>query len=194
MLRKEAAGLPKFTEKAIKQAFTELVRERPLSKIKVKDIVERCGINRNSFYYHYADLPALVDSIISDEVDKLTDDSSSFSSFNDAFVSVVRFITENRQAFYHIYGFVDHTVSERYLLSMCDKVVTAGFDRIYGDRKISASDRKIIIRHYKEISFGMLFNWLESSMKYDIIAYFNRLCELKQGEIDRMIENSEKKI
>ncbi len=186
--------MPNFTEQAIKKAFEELITERPLSKIKVKDIVERCGINRNSFYYHYADLPALVDSIISDEVDKLTSDLSVVSSFDDAFVSVINFITENKKAVYHIYSFVDHTVSERYLMSMCDKVITAGFEQIYGGRKIGDRDRKIIIRHFKEELFGMLFNWLDCGMKYDILSYFNRLCELKPGETQRIIENADKKI
>ena len=46
-----------FTRRAIKEAFTSLLEERPLNDITVKDIVERCGINRNSFYYHYQDLP-----------------------------------------------------------------------------------------------------------------------------------------
>jgi len=38
-----------FTKKAIKDTFIELLNERPLSQITVKDIVEKCGINRNSF-------------------------------------------------------------------------------------------------------------------------------------------------
>ncbi|MBQ6264232.1 MAG: TetR/AcrR family transcriptional regulator C-terminal domain-containing protein [Clostridia bacterium] len=186
--------MPNFTEQAIKQAFAQLIKERPLPKIKVKDIVERCGINRNSFYYHYADLPALVDSIISDVVDRLTSDHSAFSSFDDAFVCIVRFITANKASVYHIYSFVDHTVSERYLMSMCNKTVSAVFDRVYGGHKITDRDRKIIVRHFKEEFFGMLFNWLESGMKYDILAYFNRLCELRQGETQRIIENADKKI
>ena len=53
-----------FTRRAIKEAFTSLLEERPLNDITVKDIVERCGINRNSFYYHYQDLPALIEEII----------------------------------------------------------------------------------------------------------------------------------
>lgn len=48
-----------FTEKAIRSAFLELLDQRPLNKITVKDITERCGINRNSFYYHYQDVPTL---------------------------------------------------------------------------------------------------------------------------------------
>ena len=38
-----------FTKQAIKAAFLELLDEKPLNKISVRDIVERCGINRNSF-------------------------------------------------------------------------------------------------------------------------------------------------
>ena len=49
-----------FTRKAIKETFLALLEERPLNDITIKDIVEKCGINRNSFYYHYQDLPALI--------------------------------------------------------------------------------------------------------------------------------------
>lgn len=40
-------------QKAIEIALFKLLNEKPLSKITVKDIVEECGINRNSFYYHF---------------------------------------------------------------------------------------------------------------------------------------------
>ena len=42
-------SMPNFTQNAIKQAFIKLLDERPLKQITVKDIVEECGINRNSF-------------------------------------------------------------------------------------------------------------------------------------------------
>ena len=48
-----------FTKNAIKASCLKLLNERPISKITVKDIVEDCGINRNSFYYHFQDIPAL---------------------------------------------------------------------------------------------------------------------------------------
>ena len=60
-----------FTEKAIKEAFVELLGEKPLSRITVKDIVERCGINRNSFYYHFRDIPSLIEEIVTEEAEEL---------------------------------------------------------------------------------------------------------------------------
>ena len=42
-----------FTKNAIKASFVKLLNEQPLNKISVRSIVEDCGINRNSFYYHF---------------------------------------------------------------------------------------------------------------------------------------------
>ena len=46
------------TKDAIVAAFGELLTERPLSKITVKDIVDRCEISRNTFYYHFEGIPS----------------------------------------------------------------------------------------------------------------------------------------
>ena len=53
--------MPNFTKKAIKDSMKKLLNERPLNQITVKDIVEDCGINRNSFYYHFEDMPSLIE-------------------------------------------------------------------------------------------------------------------------------------
>ena len=45
--------MPNFTQKAIKESFIKLLNEKPLHQITVKDIVEDCGVNRNTFYYHF---------------------------------------------------------------------------------------------------------------------------------------------
>ena len=37
-----------FTRKAIMDSFMKLVDQRPISKITIKDIVEDCGVNRNT--------------------------------------------------------------------------------------------------------------------------------------------------
>lgn len=52
-----------ITKRAIAAAMKELMDERPLAKISVGDIVEACGINRNTFYYHFRDKFDLVNWI-----------------------------------------------------------------------------------------------------------------------------------
>ena len=43
---------------AVKAAFLRLLEERPLREITVKDIVQSCGVNRNTFYYHFRETAA----------------------------------------------------------------------------------------------------------------------------------------
>ena len=41
------------TKMAISYALKEIVLEKPLNKITIQDIASRCGINRQTFYYHF---------------------------------------------------------------------------------------------------------------------------------------------
>lgn len=56
------------TQRVIRKTFMELLEDRPLNEITVKLIVERCGINRKTFYNHYRDIPDLMEKILTDEV------------------------------------------------------------------------------------------------------------------------------
>ena len=44
------------TERSIKQAFMELRREKPVEKIRVKELCDRACINKSTFYAHYQDI------------------------------------------------------------------------------------------------------------------------------------------
>ena len=49
-----------ITKKALADALKQLMAEKPLQKISVGDICERCNMNRRSFYYHFRDKYDLV--------------------------------------------------------------------------------------------------------------------------------------
>ena len=49
------------TKLAIVDTFWQLLEEKPYQKITVQDIVDRCRVNRNTFYYHFQDIPSLAE-------------------------------------------------------------------------------------------------------------------------------------
>ncbi|TQO19316.1 TetR family transcriptional regulator [Rhodoglobus vestalii] len=48
------------TRRSLQQALFALTQERPLDEVTVGDIVERAGVNRSSFYQHFADKETLL--------------------------------------------------------------------------------------------------------------------------------------
>ena len=61
--------MPSFTKEAILKAFLHIAAKKPIEKITVRDIVDECGINRNTFYYHFQDMYAVLEEICRDAIE-----------------------------------------------------------------------------------------------------------------------------
>ena len=49
------------TKWAIIEAYIELIKTKNIDKVTVKDVVEVCGITRQTFYYHFQDLMDVIE-------------------------------------------------------------------------------------------------------------------------------------
>ena len=112
-----------FTKQAIKASFMKLLNERPLNKISVRDIVEDCGINRNSFYYHFQDIPSLLTEIITEHTEQMIREYPSINSLDECFHVAFQFAKENSRAVMHIYHSVNRDLFETNTLKLCQSVV-----------------------------------------------------------------------
>ena len=179
--------MPNFTKAAIKQAFIQLLNERPLKQITVKDIVEQCGINRNSFYYHFADIPTLVEEIITDEAARIISEYPSVDSIETCLQAAIAFGHENKRAIFHIYHSVNRELYEHYLWQVSEAVVTAYLDVLLQEHPISENDRRLIIQFYKCVCFGLTTEWIRNGMPDGIEQDLHRICELKSGSVEEII-------
>ena len=53
--------MPVNVKPMIADAFLKLSKEKNIDKITVKDIVDECGISRQSFYYHFQDILEVIE-------------------------------------------------------------------------------------------------------------------------------------
>lgn len=179
--------MPSFTKNAIKESFLKLLEQKPLNQITVKDIVEDCGINRNSFYYHFADIPTLVTEILTERADEIIERYGSVKTLEECQKVAIQFAQENRKAILHAYRSVDRERVEEYLMRICRYTVERFIETAIGKTTVREEDREIIIRFFQCECFGQAVAWLNSGMSYDIEAQFSRLCRLMHGWIDELV-------
>lgn len=182
--------MPNFTKKAIKESFIKLLNQRPLNQITVKDIVEDCGINRNSFYYHFQDIPALLDEIITEQLTEIVRQYPSIDSVEQCLSAVLSFAFQNRRAVLHIFNSLSRDIYEQYLMQSCEESAERYVDRLIGERPVSEGDRLLIIRMLKCEMYGFITDWLSEGMKSSIIDDFARLSSLRRGMLEDMIQRS----
>ncbi|MGI6343508.1 MAG: TetR/AcrR family transcriptional regulator C-terminal domain-containing protein [Bacillota bacterium] len=125
-----------LTKLALSQAMKELLAERPLEKIRVADITERCKLNRQTFYYHFKDKYDLVHWIFYTEF--LADIQGSFESFGWELIERICDYFYRNRAFYRnalsVRGqnsFTDYfdEVLHQLILSTCQEIYPNADDK-----------------------------------------------------------------
>lgn len=182
-----------FTRKAIMDSCLRLLEERPVDKITVKDIVEDCGINRNTFYYHFEDLPSLIYAIFMEDANRIIQESLVINSLWECFESVINFALKRRRVVMHVYHSSNRIVFEQQLFKICQHTVTRYMDKAMDDLgsiRIQEDDQRIIIEAYSCECYGQIMNWLNNSMKESFLQDMTRLCKLREGEVKDLLLRS----
>lgn len=65
------------TKKVLVNSFIELMKEKPLSKISIQNITDHCHKNRNTFYYHFEDINAILKWTLEQDIVKIKEYSKS---------------------------------------------------------------------------------------------------------------------
>lgn len=100
-----------FTKKAIVDNFLVLLDEKPFNEITVKEIVEKCGINRKTFYYYFHNTYELADEMFREKIDESRKGFKKDQTIFEEFLSVYDFLKQNKKATRHVY----HSISARAL-------------------------------------------------------------------------------
>ena len=81
---------------AVAAAFLEMAARKDVDKITVKDLVEACGISRQTFYYHFRDIVDVLEWTARQGVERLLAQSLKASSPREALGRFVDFAAESQ--------------------------------------------------------------------------------------------------
>mgnify|MGYP002622315850 CR=1 FL=1 len=86
-----------LTRREIEKCFLALLREKDVERVTVSDIAARCGINRNTFYYHFHDIPSLLEAVTRETVERFFSGIPADISLAAALERFYSYLEENRQ-------------------------------------------------------------------------------------------------
>lgn len=169
------------TRGAIIDAFTQLLDEKPINKITVNDIVGRCEINRNTFYYYFPDVPTLVDELLEEKIDYLVDTYYQPDQPIECIDPLLRYGLSHKRAVLHIYRYVDRVAFLNHLNRLTLRLMQNYFQAALKEDTADDEATSDLILFYKCAMVGLLLDWLDRGMKEDMLDLSQRLCILLEG-------------
>ena len=179
-----------YTKKKIREEFIKILNERPLNKITVKDIASACEINRNTFYYYYTDVYALLSELFQTELQTVTDEYNDTFSWEESFIVASKFALENKIAINHVYNSIQREELEDYIYNVSGHVMNRYVEKLSDGISASSGDKKLISSFYQCALTEMVLRWIASGMKEDPDTIVRRIGQLFDGHIALSLKRS----
>ena len=153
------------TKHALAAALKELIAQKPIDKITIHDITERCGIRRQNFYYHFEDVYDLMRWMFQEEAVSLLRQHEGTLLWQEGLLQLFRYIEENKAVCLcalrsvgreHLKRFFEtdiHAIIHRTVEQFGHEVgaISAG---------VTESDVELVTHFYVVALTGMLESWL----------------------------------
>ncbi len=184
--------MPKFTKTAIMNSFVGLLNSKSFDDITVKDIVDDCGINRNTFYYNFKDIYDLVDELLQEEINKIVEKHKPYHSWKEGLLCAADFAVKNKRAIFHLYNSDKRTQLEKYFKRVLNDVVAEFVDKESADSTLRSEDKQFIADFYGCALFGILEKWIDGGMREDFMSVIDKTGILLDSDISHAVHALEK--
>ncbi|MBR4308547.1 MAG: TetR/AcrR family transcriptional regulator C-terminal domain-containing protein [Oscillospiraceae bacterium] len=176
------------SKEQIRISFRRLLFAKSLDKITVRDIVEDCGLTRNTFYYYYEDIYDLFDDYLDACSRTALETLPSDSPWDRILLTILRGIFDSPQTARHIMYSKKNDTMRLYLNRMLGAMIDRHVDRMSGGLTILVHDRQIICDAMTHAVYGLLEQWLTGPEAHRMDSNLVRLARSFSGAIRSALE------
>lgn len=144
------------TKQAIQASFRTLLLAKSLDKITVRDIVEDCGLTRNTFYYHYEDIYDLFDDYLDTCMYQVWQSLPPGSRWNTLLLRLLDCLCETPQMGRHIFFSNKRDAVRSYLNKILSTVLDRYIDETMQGLQLDAADRRLICDTCTHALYGLI--------------------------------------
>ena len=169
MINKKGGNLmSNLTTNALKKTFEEMLEKQSLSKITIQQLVDKCGVGRNTFYYHYQDIYMLLEDLLEDKKSILIEQIKNYET-DEVFLMVFEYFIKYQNVIYHIQNSIDTRIIEKYLNEIFKMISYQYIEKNMENITIDNNELKFVIDFVSYAFTGMVINWFTNDFSEEVL-------------------------
>lgn len=181
-----------YTKKALSESMKRAMRTKPFSKITVSEIIGDCGLNRKTFYYHFADTRDLLKWTFEQEAIDVIKGFDLLIDHRDAILFVMDYLEKNQHIINCAYDSVGRDELKIFLyndfLEIGSRIVSSAENAV--GKKLSEEYKKLVVSFYTEGIAGLIIEWLKGEIKFDKETTIEYIGSIFKNSLPSIIENA----
>lgn len=183
-----------MTKKALSASLKKLMEQKTLDKISIREIIEDCGVNRKTFYYHFEDIYDLLKWIFEEEAIEIVKQYDLILNSKDAIRFVLDYVEENKLICNCAFDALGRDELKRFFqkdfLAIIDnliKTVSEGYD-------VPEDYKEFLTNFYTEALASQLIDYIRYREKYTKEKMVLYITVTLKASIMKAIEVAEKEL
>lgn len=167
-----------ITRKVISNGFKELMQKKPFEKITISDIANVCGINRQTFYYHFQDKYDLLNQIFCNEVIVPFANDLTVDNWSKNLLNMLTVVSNNSKFYINALNTSYSSEFQKYMHRVSTKIFTEVIDDASGKRLIANNDKMFIAEFFSYGIIGSVVAWVTKGIKESPEVIVNHIVNL----------------
>ena len=154
-----------ITKKAIASGLKELTKKKSFDKITIQDITDICGLNRQTFYYHFQDKYELVDWIYYNEAISIIINDLTYENWDK---KVLQMLAKMKSEDYFYKDTLKSSTENgfrEYLFHIASELFLNIVGRLAVNENFAEDEKRFISEFYAFGIVGVIISWAQSGMK-----------------------------
>lgn len=148
------------TKTMLSGALKDAMRRKPLSKITVSEIIQACGVNRKTFYYHFQDIYDLLKWTLEREAVEVVKNFDLLVNADDAISFVMDYVEANRHILNCAYDAMGRDALRRFFYTDFIEITLSLVEQaeLHTGCQTDPEFKRFLAEFYTEALAGMLIN------------------------------------
>lgn len=168
-------------EKQLTDSFKELVLTTPVDKITIKEITDKAGVIRTTFYNHFQDKYEVIERIIWQELINPAKPLLENDMIEETFVLIFKNV-EREKPFYQRLSRMEGQNSFEQIVKQCIKKLLLEFMQL----RMSPAGAKNLKLRYRWMSIDMIAEYYARSMSFVVMTWLQSGIEITPEEVARV--------
>lgn len=163
-------------------SLKKAMKKKPFPKITVSELIRDCGVNRNTFYYHFEDIYALLRWMVQEEAIGVVEHLGEQLDYKDAIPFVMEYVEQNDYIINCVYDSISYDEMRRLFYEDILRITGSMIDGTAkkAGEALEPKFREFAAQFYTEAFLGILVDWAKNGFiqsREQIVSYLSVIFE-----------------
>ena len=170
-----------LTKKIIADGFRTVMAKKSFEKITISDITDQCGLNRQTFYYHFQDKYELLNWILYTEVITPFTEDLTIDNWNEKLLGILIVVKKHSRFYSNAFNTTHGDEFRQFLFNTVTGILCGVIDQIAEGQTVNPDDKQFIAEFLSYGVSGSVTNWVRTGMKQSPEDTVRHLQEVVNG-------------